>query len=50
MVQSILILLYVSARFGYDLAGAAGAAAPLIFYGAIEIYLVNVTCRPERER
>jgi uncharacterized MAPEG superfamily protein len=50
MVQSILILLYVSARFDYDIAGIAGAAAPLILYGAIEIYLVNVTRRPERER
>jgi uncharacterized membrane protein len=50
MVQSILILLYVSARFGYDVAGVAGAAAPLVFYAAIEIYLVNVTRRPERVR
>jgi len=50
MVQSILILLYVSARFGYDVAGIAGAAAPLVLYGAIEIYLVNVTRHPERAR
>lgn len=48
MVQSILILLYVSARFGYDVAGIVGAIAPLALYGAIEIYLVIVTRAPER--
>lgn len=47
MVQSLLVLLYVCARFGYDLAGTPGAAALLVAFGLIELYLVSVTGRSE---
>jgi hypothetical protein len=43
MVQSMLVLLYVCARFGYDVAGVAGAIAPLVLFGCIEAYLVHAT-------
>ena len=46
MVQSMLVLLYDCGRFGYDVAGIAGAAAPLILFGCIEAYLVYVTRIP----
>ena len=49
MVQSMLVLLYVCARFGYDIAGVAGAAAPLIVFGIMESYLVYMS-RPSRHR
>ena len=40
MVQSVLILMYVSARFGYDIAGWAGALAPLVLVFGIEGYII----------
>ncbi|HZL60075.1 MAG TPA: MAPEG family protein [Stellaceae bacterium] len=47
-VQSMLVLLYVCARFGFDVAGIAGAAAPLILFAGIEAYLVYATRIPAR--
>jgi uncharacterized metal-binding protein len=47
MVQNLLVLLYVSARFGYDLAGAPGAAAPLVVVALIEVFLVKATRSPD---
>ena len=46
MPQSMLVLLYVGARFGHDLAGAIGAIVPLVIFAAIEIILVRTT-RPQ---
>lgn len=46
MVQSMIVLAYVSSRFGYDIAGLGGALAPLILLGCIEAYLVFVTKSP----
>jgi hypothetical protein len=43
MLQSMAVLLYVCARFGYDFAGLAGALAPLILFGCIEAYLFYVS-------
>ena len=43
MPQSMLVLLYVCARFGHDLAGVIGAVAPLVIFAAIEIVLVKTT-------
>lgn len=40
MAQSMIILLYVSARFGYELGGFWGAAAPLAFFALAETVLV----------
>ena len=40
MVQSVLILMYVSARFGYDIAGWLGAIAPLVLVFGIEGYII----------
>jgi hypothetical protein len=46
MMQSMLVLLYVCARIGYEIAGAAGAIAPLIAFGCVEAVLVRAT-RPD---
>lgn len=43
VMQSLLVLLYVSARFGYEIAGWAGVAAILILFGGIEAFLVRAT-------
>jgi hypothetical protein len=43
VMQSLLVLLYVSARFGYQAAGWAGAIAVVLLYGAIEAFLVRAT-------
>ncbi|MBK1869458.1 MAPEG family protein [Aestuariivirga sp. YIM B02566] len=40
MAQSMIILLYVSARFGYELGGAWGASVPLILFAIAETVLV----------
>ncbi len=39
MVQSMIILLYVSARFGYELGGAWGASVPLALFALAETVL-----------
>jgi uncharacterized MAPEG superfamily protein len=41
--QSMVVLLYVCGRFGYELAGTAGAAAPVAIFGLIEVVLVLKT-------
>jgi hypothetical protein len=46
MLQSILVLLYVSARFGYDLGGVPGAIIPIVLFAGIEAVLVIITRRP----
>jgi uncharacterized metal-binding protein len=43
MMQSMLVLLYVCARIGYDAAGPAGAIVPLIVFACVEAVLVRVT-------
>ena len=40
MAQSMIILLYVSARFGYELGGVWGASVPLILFALAETVLV----------
>jgi hypothetical protein len=50
MVQSMLVLLYDCGRFGYEVAGIAGAAAPLILFAGIEAYLVYATRTPSDAR
>jgi len=40
MVQSILVLLWVAYRFGEELAGPAGGAAPLVAFAALEAVLL----------
>jgi hypothetical protein len=40
MMQSMLVLLYICVRFGYELAGLPGAIAPAIIFACIEAYLV----------
>lgn len=47
MMLSLLVLLYVAARFGFEVAGTAGAAAPLVLFAAAEAVLVATT-RPCR--
>ncbi len=46
MMLSILVLLYVCARFGYETAGLLGAIAPLVIFGGAEVVLVWAT-RPQ---
>jgi hypothetical protein len=46
MAQSMIILLYVSARFGYELAGAWGAAVPLVLFALAEVVLFARVFRP----
>lgn len=40
MIQSALVLLYVCTRFGYELAGVAGAAIMLVLFAGGEVFLV----------
>lgn len=43
VMQGLLVLLYVSARFGYEIGGWIGAAAVLILYGGAEAFLFRTT-------
>jgi hypothetical protein len=43
MAQSMIVLLYVVARFGFDLAGLPGAIAPLALFFSVEAYLFYAT-------
>ncbi|HEY1929778.1 MAG TPA: MAPEG family protein [Caulobacteraceae bacterium] len=47
MAASMIVLLYVAARFGYGVGGVAGAAAPVIVFLAIEAALFWTT-RPRK--
>jgi hypothetical protein len=49
IAQSIIVLFYVCARFGFDVAGVAGAVVPLALFFAIEAFLFFAT-RPARSR
>lgn len=46
MAQSMVILLYVSARFGYELGGAWGAAVPLVLFALAEVLFFVRAFRP----
>jgi len=46
MVQSMIILLYVSARFGYELGGVWGASVPLALFALAEAVLFIRAFRP----
>jgi hypothetical protein len=48
MAQSMLVLLYVAARFGYEVGGLIGAIVPIALFGAVEVFLVSAT-RPSQE-
>jgi hypothetical protein len=50
MAQSLVVLFYVCARFGFDLAGLPGAIAPIALFLAIEAYLFYATRYPARRR
>ncbi len=43
MALSMIVLLYVAGRFGYELGGLAGAAAPVLAFLAIEAFLFWAT-------
>ena len=47
MMLSMLVLLYVCARIGFEIAGLAGAIAPLVVFGCAEAFLVRAT-KPAR--
>src|SRR6516164_6652680 len=47
MALSMLVLLYVAWRIGYDVAGFVGAALPVAAFLAIEVFLFRAT-RPSR--
>ena len=47
MVLSILVLLYVCASFGFEIAGRVGAIVPIVFFACAEAVLVWAT-RPLR--
>ncbi len=50
MALSMIVLLYVAARLGYDVGGVVGAAVPILAFLAIEAFLFRVTRagRPDR--
>ena len=43
MALSMIVLLYVAGRFGYDIGGFAGAAAPVVAFLGIEAFLFRAT-------
>lgn len=43
--QNMLVLLYVCARFGYEVAGTVGAAVPLVLFGIAELLLISAVRR-----
>ena len=47
MMLSMLVLLYVCARFGFEIAGTVGATAPIVLFAGAEAVLVCAT-RPLR--
>lgn len=48
MLLGIVILLYVSARFGFEIAGPVGAITPLVAFGCAEALLVRATAPVRR--
>jgi hypothetical protein len=47
LALSLAVLLYVCARFGFELAGTVGAVAPIVLFLAIEAVLFWGTRSPE---
>jgi hypothetical protein len=47
MALSMIVLLYVAGRFGYDIGGFVGAVIPVVVFLAIEAFLFRAT-RPLR--
>ncbi len=43
MALSMLVLLYVGTRFGYEMAGRVGATASVAFFIAVEAFLFWAT-------
>jgi hypothetical protein len=43
MALSVIVLLYVAARIGYEVGGFAGAAVPVVAFLAIEAFLFRTT-------
>lgn len=50
MAMTMIVLLYVTSRFGGEIAGTAGAAAPVLAFLAIEAVLFWTTSRPPPDR
>jgi hypothetical protein len=50
MVLSMLVLLYVAGRFGYEVGGVVGAIAPIAVFIAIEAVLFWTTSRSPTDR
>jgi hypothetical protein len=42
MAQSLLVLVYVCGKFGYEIAGPIGATVPIAIFAGVEAYLVRV--------
>ena len=47
LALSLIVLLYVSARFGFELAGPVGAVVPVVLFLGIEGFLFWATRSPE---
>jgi hypothetical protein len=43
VLQTMLVLLYICARFGFQIAGVAGAITVLVLFGFVEALLVRAT-------
>lgn len=43
MALSLIVLLYVAGRIGFEVGGVMGAAAPVVAFLAIEVFLLRVT-------
>ena len=43
MALSLIVLLYVAGRIGYEVGGIVGAAVPVIVFLAIEVFLLRAT-------
>ena len=43
MALSLIVLLYVAGRIGYEAGGLVGAAVPIVAFLAIEVYLFRAT-------
>jgi hypothetical protein len=43
MLLGIVSLLYITARFGFEIGGPVGAITPLLAFGCVEALLVRAT-------
>lgn len=48
MAQSLLVLVYVCGKFGYEIAGPLGASVPIVIFAGVEACLVYMSARPAR--